>query len=91
MDLLGPDQYVLERARFEGCRIIGPCVLIPMGSVFSRSSFDGPPNQVHWELPEGRLPIGGIIAESCLFDRCSFVGVGTALRREELQQLMEKQ
>jgi hypothetical protein len=88
-DLVGADYHVLQRVRFEGCRIIGPCVLISMGSVVTNSNI-GPLDEMLWELPAGRLPIGGVVADSCLFDRCSFVGIGFAVPHEELQQVREQ-
>jgi hypothetical protein len=89
-DLLESDFHILERARFDGCRIIGPCVLIPINSNFTHSDLGGLPDEILWELPAERLPVGGVIADSCLFDHCTFVGVGFAFRREEFQYWREQ-
>jgi hypothetical protein len=88
VDLVGPDHPILHRARFVRCRIVGPCVLIPINSHFEFDSY--PTNAVLWELPAGNQPTGGVGAESCLFDHCTFVEVGLAFRREELQRWKEQ-
>ena len=85
-DLVSHNSPVIEGGRFVRCRLIGPAVLLPLGTKFYRCGLGGPPDQVFWERTQDRRQSGGaIVAKACLFEDCTFVGVGYALTADEIE------
>lgn len=77
---------VLRELVFEDCEIVGPAVLLILGSTqLLESSIDGP-NAV-WDLDPNRGYIGGIGIEACLFQRCVFRRVGFGGHPDLIAQL----
>jgi hypothetical protein len=91
VDLLSADYYVIERVRFENCRIVGPCLLLLTDtSVAANSNLGGHPDEILWELPASGLPVGAVVAAASVFDHCSFLGVGFLLPPDQLQRWREE-
>jgi hypothetical protein len=81
-ELVVPDQPLLERARFEECVLYGPAILLLVdGTTLSPTCDLGPhPDAVFWPIPPRLRGTGGaILASGCLFDACTFLGVGVAV------------
>ncbi|MDQ6722466.1 MAG: hypothetical protein M3003_16970 [Candidatus Dormibacteraeota bacterium] len=84
-DLVTADNPVLDRMRFDNCRILGPAVLLLQACQLSGSGLGGPMDAILWNRT---LPaVGAIIANACVFDNCEFIGVGFALPPAEITQL----
>jgi hypothetical protein len=75
-----PDSLVIEEMVFEGCKLVGPAVLIPFGSTQLRgNSIPGDLNAFLWEITGTRTNVmGGIGMRDCLIEGCSFEAVGLA-------------
>ncbi len=85
-DLVTHHSPVIEGGRFVRCRLIGPAVLLPLGTNFYRCGLGGPPDQVFWERTQDRRqPGGAIVTKACLFEDCTFVEVGYALTTDEIE------
>lgn len=72
---------IFEDYEFSNCRIIGPAVLIPLGSTgFVHCTWDGPDwDAIFWEIaPDRRTVIGAVGAKDCTFSNCTFTEVGIA-------------
>lgn len=73
-------ETVLHGLTFEGCHLIGPAVLALLNDItMSENSFEGPPDAVIWEVPEGRVLLGVIGLDNCAFYGCRFTNVSLAL------------
>lgn len=77
---LAGDRGVIENARFIGCDIKGPGVIVLKDSTLSDSNLGGPSaDAVLWEIPPTRpVVVGAILAQGCEFDRCTFMNIGFA-------------
>jgi hypothetical protein len=73
---------------FEGCTIIGPAIIAPVGSDFLYSTFQGAGlDSIFWEVPPGRPIVVGVIGvRNCTFRRCVFAGIGIAGPRELIEK-----
>lgn len=71
----------LDGYEFSNCRVIGPAVLLPVGttSIF-HCGWEAPGvDAIFWEIPPTRVyVVGAIVAVDCTFSGCSFQGVGLA-------------
>ena len=77
-DLVTADNPVLDRMRFENCRILGPAIIQSLGTRLDGCNLgDGPLDSILWERPTPG--VGAIIANFCLFDHCQFIDVGFAM------------
>ena len=82
---------VLEGLTFQNCQIIGPTVLVPLGSTaIVHCTYDAPDiDAIFWEIPEGRTAVvGAIAALDCTFSTCRFFNVGLAGPRQ-LREMLE--
>ncbi len=71
----------LNGYEFSNCRIIGPAVLLPVGSTsIVNCSWDVPDiDTMFWEITSTRqFVVGAIAAIDCIFSACAFQGVGLA-------------
>lgn len=73
--------FVLRGFTFEGCKLLGPAVLVPVGPDLT---FDGNTlaPQGFWEVPQGRIYIGSIGIMECRFQGCDFSEIGLAGDRD---------
>jgi len=84
-ELVLVDEPLLERARFEDCILYGPAIILPLdGTDFGGSTLGASADAVFWPIPP-RLagPGGAILAVACVFERCTFIGVGLAVEPEQ--------
>lgn len=65
---------------FQDCLLLGPVVIAMTGNgAISNCQFDGPPDEILWEIPSGRQSVvGAIEAADCTFESCRFSMVGFA-------------
>ncbi len=85
---------VLEGLTFQNCRIIGPAVLVPLGSgSMQHCGFDveqGGVDAIFWEIPPDReYVVGAVGLINCHFSSCTFVSIGIA-GTPELRQELER-
>ena len=81
----------LNGYEFANCRIVGPAVLLPLGSTSIAScEWDAPDmNAIFWEItPERSAVVGAIAVVDCIFSACTFQGVGLA-GPKELRAILE--
>ena len=71
---------VIRGKRFEGCTIVGPAILFPVGPVEYVLSTLGPDaDTVVWEIAQGRRRLAGVLGlDDCVFERCKFLNIGFA-------------
>jgi hypothetical protein len=72
VDKAGLDSAI-ENALFENSLIVGPAVLAPLDRVTIQDCrFDGPPETIFIEVPEGRKVMGVIGLRNTTFRKCEF-------------------
>ena len=84
---------VIQGRRFANVLILGPAVLIPIGTTFNDCGFRYPDaiDDILWELAADRtVAVGGIYLSECVFDYCDFEGVGFALKADGLTEFRER-
>jgi hypothetical protein len=83
------ERGVIENARFIGCDVKGPAVLILKDSTLRHSNLGGPTaDAVLWEIPPTRpVIVGAILVQACVFERCTFMNVGFAGPREMIAKM----
>jgi hypothetical protein len=88
---LAGEKGVIENARFVGCDIKGPAVIIVRDSTLSNSNLGGPSaDAVLWEISPARtVVVGAILAQGCVFDRCTFMNIGFAGPPELIAKMRE--
>lgn len=81
----------LNGYEFANCRILGPAVILPLGSTtIANCGWDAPGmDAIFWEVTAGRNAIVGAIAvRDCIFSGCTFQNVGLA-GPASLRQILE--
>lgn len=81
----------LNGYEFSNCRILGPAILMPIGTTtIANCGWEAPGfDAVFWEIrPDREVVIGAIAAVDCIFSACTFQGVGLA-GLPDLRQVME--
>ena len=67
---------LIENERFENALIVGPAVLAPLEhATIENCTFDGTPESIFIEVPEGRRVLGVIGLRNTSFRRCEFRNV----------------
>ena len=78
---------MIEDQSWTGAIIVGPAILAPLERVEIRnSSFDGDPDALFIEIPEGRGVIGVIGLKNVEFDDCEFRNIGIAGTPESISR-----
>jgi len=86
-NLVRAEDPIIKNKTFENKRIVGPGILLPVnGTAITNNAWKGSAESILWELPEGPLKHGMIIADSCTFKNCEFVGVGLIVPRDKIQE-----
>lgn len=91
VDLLPRNDAVQRNRHFKGLTLLGPALLLVLGNKtqFSDITFAEVPNAdidaVLWEIPEGRdWIVGAAVFVDCVFEDCTFMGVGVAGPKAQL-------
>ncbi len=64
---------LIEDQKFENALIVGPAVLAPIDrATIEDCTFDGTPDSIFIEVPEGRRVLGVIGLKNTSFRRCEF-------------------
>ena len=80
---LAGDRGLIENHRFEECHLVGPAVVVPLGSTFTSTNFAEAAVDIVWEVDiEHRKPIGAIAFKDCEVVSFQFTNVGFAGTRE---------
>jgi hypothetical protein len=91
--LVEPNAPVIRDATFRGCTILGPALIAPAGAgQITNSRFDADPSGLFWVPADDRpsqQPSGVIVAINCIFDDCTFVGIGIATTRDKVANMRE--
>lgn len=74
---------VITGVTFEGCTIIGPAVVVPMGSSLSDCVFEGPTDALFWPLGDRSFIVGAVGLDDCTIVGCRFQRVAIAYRPDE--------
>ena len=75
-DLLG-EELTIQGRTFDHCTLVGPCVIIPIGStILTGSSFEGPLEHVLIRVPDYVGKVGVIPLNDCILRGCRFRKVG---------------
>lgn len=85
---LAVTETVIRGVTFENCVLLGPAVLVLLGSsAITGSTLEGDPDGVVWEIPpEREQVIGAIGLEDCQVVGCTFRFVGFGVPRGLLPQ-----
>ena len=88
---LAGDEAIIDGFEFTDCFVRGPAVVVVQGeTTFAHSTFRGDPESLLWEIsPERSSVIGAILLTNCVFNECTFEGVGFAGPPEFIQQMKE--
>lgn len=71
----------LEGLEFSNCRIMGPAILIPLGTTsILHCALGGPDlDALFWEItPQRQSVVGAVAALDCTFSGCQFDAIGWA-------------
>jgi hypothetical protein len=82
--------FTLDTLVFRNCQIIGPAILIPVGTTsLLHCSWDTPNlDALFWEIaPDRNVVVGAILARNCIFSACRFTQVGLAGPRSLRERL----
>jgi len=68
----------MQDLEFINCRIIGPAVLLALGTTsLLHCALGGPIESLFWEIPPERTHvIGGVAVVNCIFSNCRFEEIG---------------
>jgi hypothetical protein len=89
---LAGDEAVIDGFEFTDCFVRGPAVVVVQGekTTLANSTFRGDPDSLLWEIPPERSTvIGAILVNNCVFDECTFEGVGFAGPPEFIRQMKQ--
>lgn len=86
---LAVTSHLIAGVTFQDCLILGPAILGLQGSgTLSHCIFEGGPEQMFWEVPEGSFRIGAIGLIDCHFVGCRFEGIGFAAPRGVIDEFL---
>jgi hypothetical protein len=78
---------IIEHREYKDALIEGPAVLVPLEEVsFIHSSFDGDPESVFLEVPEGKTVLGVIGLRRVTFTNCEFRNIAIAGTKDAIDQ-----
>jgi hypothetical protein len=87
LDMIPPGATpIISDRTIEDCEIRGPSIIAPLqGVTMNECGFDGDPDSVFIEVPEGRI-VGAVGLKDCVFRRCQFkqigiIGASTVIRK----------
>jgi hypothetical protein len=82
---------VLEDYTFIDCHINGPAIIVmdrARPSRLTRNELGGTADRILWEItPDRGIVLGLVIARNCTFERCTFLNVGWAGNRNQLDEI----
>lgn len=86
--LVSPKQIRLTGYTFENCRILGPAVLLAMGTVhlLGKCLIDGGKDAFWTVYKSQKIALGVIEIEDCTFVNCEFVKVGFVGKKEDRER-----
>ena len=87
---LAGESGVLENARFEGCQIRGPAVLLPSGTKMVNNESAEGSDHIIWEVSNLSNPtslVGFVLVRNCVFERCTFINIGLTAPEPYLTEL----
>lgn len=74
---LARDELQIRNKRFEDCELVGPAIILIMGStLLANSHFEGSFEDTVIIIQEERRLVGVVGFEDCVFERCKFLKVG---------------
>jgi hypothetical protein len=79
---------ILEELVFEGCEIVGPAVLMLLGSTQFRDNRFTDGEASFWSLQTDRAYVGAIGIKDCLFEGCAFRRIGIAADDATIQRFL---
>jgi len=82
---------ILEGLTFQNCKLIGPAILIPLGTTKIVHCGLGPDiDAVFWEIAPGRKAvIGAVGLLNCTLSACTLIDIGLA-GPPELREVLER-
>jgi hypothetical protein len=87
---MGPP--TLSKHSFEGCQLVGPSILVPIGSVeIAGCDFDlqgASLNSLVWALPAGMPVTGAVVVTDLSLFRCSLVQVAFAVPPDQREGVL---
>lgn len=81
-------QDVIEGVTFENCTLVGPAVILLMGTgTLDGCKWDGSPEAMLWPLEQRREIIGAIALVDCSLIQCRMQRIGLAYTPEQWETL----
>lgn len=80
----------IRNARYDGCHIEGPAVILPTASSFTHCRTAEGVEHVFWDVSNLVSPInlvGYILVDNCIFDNCTFINIGMSAPEPFLTRL----
>jgi hypothetical protein len=87
---LAGDKGYIQGLSFVNCEIRGPAVLAARQTIITDPHWQGKPDSILWEVSPERSAsgvIGPILALRCSFEGCTFVKVGYAGLKAEIENI----
>ena len=88
---LAVTEEVLSDLTFEGCDLVGPAVILPLGTTeISNCKWDGTPESIFWIIPRNReILIGAIGLANCQLIGCRLRNIGLAIPEDALDNVRQ--